>query len=141
MREMPDVMKLRVGLVGLGRRLATAARPALRMLADRFEVRAVCDQVAHRAEQAAAEFDAAAVDGFRMLARREDIDAVLMLAPQWYGAAADPGGLRFGQGRLLRRRPGSRLGGGRSWSSSGSRRRASPSWPSSPAATPRPRCG
>jgi predicted dehydrogenase len=55
-------------------------------LADRFEVRAVCDQVGHRAAQAAAEFEAAAVDGYRELVRREDIDAVLMLAVQWYGA-------------------------------------------------------
>ena len=59
---------------------------ALRALADRFEVRAVCDQVRHRAEQAAAEFHAEAVDGYHVLARREDIDAVLVLSPQWYGA-------------------------------------------------------
>ena len=56
------------------------------MLADRFEVRAVCDQVAHRAQQAAAEFNAAAVDGYRALAHREDLDAVVILSLQWYGA-------------------------------------------------------
>jgi len=56
------------------------------MLADRFEVRAVCDQVRHRAEQAAEEFQAAAVDGYRVLAAREDVDAVMVLSPQWYGA-------------------------------------------------------
>jgi predicted dehydrogenase len=55
------------------------------MLSDRFEVRAVCDQIALRAEQAAREWNAEAVDGFRALARRSDIDAVLMLSPQWYG--------------------------------------------------------
>jgi predicted dehydrogenase len=55
-------------------------------MADRFEVRAVCDQVAQRAEQAAEEFHADAVDGYRMLAQREDIDAVMVLSPQWYGA-------------------------------------------------------
>jgi predicted dehydrogenase len=60
-------------------------RPALRTLSDRFEVRAVCDQIALRAEQAAREWNAEPVDGFRALARRSDIDAVLMLAPQWYG--------------------------------------------------------
>jgi predicted dehydrogenase len=79
-------MKLRVGLIGLGDAWHQRHAPALRALADRFEVRAVCEQVAHRAEQAAAEFDAAAVDGYRVLMRREDIDAVLVLAPQWYGA-------------------------------------------------------
>ena len=79
-------MKLRVGLVGLGEVWHQRHAPALRMLADRFEVRAVCDQVGHRAHQAAQEFGAAAIDGFRVLSRREDLDAVLILSPQWYGA-------------------------------------------------------
>ena len=79
-------MKLRVGLVGLGDVWYQRHAPALRALADRFEVRAVCEQVGHRADQAAAEFSAAAVDGYRALARREDIDAILILSPQWYGA-------------------------------------------------------
>lgn len=78
-------MKLRVGLIGLGNNWETRHRPALRSLSDRFEVRAVCDQVALRAEQAAREWNAAACDGFRALTQRSDIDAVLMLAPQWYG--------------------------------------------------------
>ena len=89
-------MKLRVGLVGLGDAWEQRHRPALRALADQYEVRAVCEQVGHRAKQAAAEFGVSAVDGFRALTTREDIDAVLMLAPQWYGslpilAACDSG--------------------------------------------------
>jgi len=89
-------MKVRVGLVGLGNNWEVRHRAALRSLNDRFEVRAVFDQVAMRAEQAAREFNAKQVDGFRALARRDDIDAVLMLAPQWYGclpilAACDAG--------------------------------------------------
>ena len=79
-------MRLRVGLVGLGDAWQQRHAPALRALADYFEVRAVCAQVGHRAEQAAAEFSAAAVDGYRVLAGREDLDAVLILSPQWYGA-------------------------------------------------------
>ncbi len=79
-------MRLRVGLVGLGDAWRQWHAPALRALADRMEVRAVCEQVAHLAEQAAAEFDAEAVDGYHALARREDIDAILILSPQWYGA-------------------------------------------------------
>ena len=79
-------MKLRVGLVGLGDVWQMRYATALRALADRFEVRAICDQVSHRAEQAAAEFDAEPIDGYHALARREDIDAVLVLSPQWYGA-------------------------------------------------------
>ena len=79
-------MKLRVGLIGLGDAWQQRHAPALRAMADRFELRAVCEQVQHLAEQAAAEFSAAAVDGYRALTRREDVDAVLILSPQWYGA-------------------------------------------------------
>lgn len=79
-------MKLRVGLVGLGTGWESRHRPALRALSDRFEVKAICDQIAVRAEQAAKEWNAQAVDGFRSLAQRDDIDAVLILAPQWFGA-------------------------------------------------------
>ena len=79
-------MKLRVGLIGLGDAWEQRYRAALRSLTDRFEVRAVYDQIGQRAQQAASEFNAAPVDGFRDLTAREDIDAVLMLAPQWYGA-------------------------------------------------------
>src|SRR5688572_32002689 len=81
-----SLMKLRVGVVGLGKAWETRHRPALRALSDRFEVRAICDQVAHRADTAAREFGACAVDGFRALAARNDVDVILMLAPQWYGA-------------------------------------------------------
>lgn len=89
-------MKLRVGLVGLGSDWETRHRPALRTLSDRFEVRAVYEQVGLRAEQAAREFNAVAVNGYRALACRDDVDAVLVLARQWYGtlpilAACDAG--------------------------------------------------
>ena len=89
-------MKLRVGLVGLGQNWEQRHRPALRALGDRFEVTAVCEQIAMRAEHAARDFGAQAIDGFRALAQRPDVDAVLMLAPQWYGylpilAACDAG--------------------------------------------------
>jgi predicted dehydrogenase len=89
-------MKLRVGLIGLGRAWENRHRPALRALADRYEVRAICEQVALRAHHAALEFDADPVDGFQALSRRSDVDAILMLSPQWYGplpilAACDAG--------------------------------------------------
>jgi len=79
-------MRLRIGVVGLGDAWQKRHGPALRALADLFELRAVCDQVAHRARQVAAEFGAAALDGFRVLLQREDVDAVLVLGSQWYGA-------------------------------------------------------
>ncbi len=79
-------MKLRVGLVGLGNAWDKRHRPALRALGDRFEVRAVCEAVGRKAELAASEFAAAVVDGFQVLVRREDVDAVLILSPGWYGS-------------------------------------------------------
>ena len=67
-------MKLRVGLVGLGPFWESRHRPALRALSDRFEVRAICCQVARHGQQAAKEFGAACVDGYQSLAQRQDID-------------------------------------------------------------------
>ncbi|MBP86385.1 MAG: dehydrogenase [Planctomycetaceae bacterium] len=79
-------MKLRVGVVGLGNAWETRHRLALLSLSDRFEVRAVCCDVAQRAELVAREFGASAVDGYQAMAACPEIDAVLMLAPGWYGA-------------------------------------------------------
>lgn len=78
-------MKLRVGLVGLGDQWKSRHRPALMALSDRFEVRAICCEVAERSRQVAKEFDAIPMDGFRAIVEREDIDAVLALSPDWYG--------------------------------------------------------
>lgn len=78
-------MKLRIGLVGLGSHWDTRHKPALRALSTRFEIRAVFDQVSHRAKRAADEFGACAVEGYRSLICRPDIDAVLVLDRQWNG--------------------------------------------------------
>jgi len=79
-------MKLRVGVVGVGPAWESRHLPALRALSDRFEVRAVCDPVQHRAEQVARQFDASVHDGFRLLSSREDIDSILQLSARFYGA-------------------------------------------------------
>lgn len=89
-------MKLQVGLVGIGDDWNARRRPALLALGDRFEVRAVCTEVAVRGEQAARDVGAQPVDGFRAMAARADIDALLVLARQWYDplpilAACDAG--------------------------------------------------
>jgi predicted dehydrogenase len=89
-------MKLRVGIVCVSDAWENRHRPALRALADRYEVRAVCAEVKQRAEQIAHEFRAVSVDGFRALAARPDIDAILVLGSGFYGplplfAACDAG--------------------------------------------------
>lgn len=78
-------MKLRVGIVGISDAWETRHRPALRALADRFDVRAVCLEVGQRAEQIAREFQATPVDGFRALAARPDLDAILVLGSSFFG--------------------------------------------------------
>lgn len=98
-------MKLRVGVVGIGDAWDSRHRPALRALSDRFEVRAVTSEVSARSERAAREFNAVATDGFRTLVTRPDIDAVLALAPEWYGslpifAACDAGKAVFSAAEL-----------------------------------------
>src|SRR3954452_22001538 len=79
-------MKLRVGVVGLGQAWETRHAPALRALADRFEVRAFCDPVAHRAAEVAHRWPARTCDGFRALASSGDMDAILLPSARWYAA-------------------------------------------------------
>ena len=78
-------MKLRVGLIGLGDQWQARHRPALMALSDRFDVHAICCEVAEKSIQVAKEFDAIPMDGFRAMVERDDIDAVLVLSPDWYG--------------------------------------------------------
>lgn len=98
-------MKLRIGLIGLGDAWQTRHRPALRMLHDRFDVRAVFSSVAKLAENSAGEFQADAVDGYRALVSRCDIDAVMVLQKTWLGwlpmlAASDAGKAIYWAGDL-----------------------------------------
>jgi predicted dehydrogenase len=78
-------MKLRIGLIGLGDLWQTRYRPALRMLDDRFDVRAVFSTISKLAESTASEFEADPVDGYHALLGRCDIDAVLILKQCWLG--------------------------------------------------------
>lgn len=98
-------MKLRIGLIGLGDAWQTRHRPALRMLHDRFDVRAVFNTVGKLAENSAKEFQADAVDGYRALVSRCDIDAVMILQRSWLGwlpmlAACDAGKAIYWAGDL-----------------------------------------
>jgi predicted dehydrogenase len=75
--------RLRVGVIGLGRRWgryrrALTARGSVR-------VRAVCDSSVAHAERQAAELGCQAAGGVMELVERADIDAVLVLDPGWQG--------------------------------------------------------
>ena len=76
---MPGIMKLRIGLIGLGKDWQTRHLLALSLLQDRFEVRAVYSSVSLFADQVARELPAERVDGYRDLVEREDVDAIMML--------------------------------------------------------------
>lgn len=80
-------MKLRLALIGQGNEWQTRHSPALRMMQDRFEVRAVYHSVSALAEPMAREFRAEAMEGYRRMLGRDDIDAVMILESDWYGAA------------------------------------------------------
>ncbi|WP_435006273.1 Gfo/Idh/MocA family protein [Tundrisphaera lichenicola] len=77
--------RLKVGVVGLGRLWEARHKPALAKLKDRFQVTAVYDQVARRAELESVQFGCTAVDGLIELFERPDVEAIYLLTPQWFG--------------------------------------------------------
>ncbi len=79
-------MKLRIGLVGQSRDWKSLYYPLLLQMRDRFEVRSVYNSVSALADQVAHQMDAKKEDSFRAMALRPDLDAILMLESDWYGA-------------------------------------------------------
>src|SRR5687767_9177731 len=75
--------RLRVGVIGLGRRWQTRYRPALAALRDRFTVTAVTDPCARRAAAVARRLGCTAAPGVLSLLEGE-LDAVLLLGRPWY---------------------------------------------------------
>jgi predicted dehydrogenase len=76
---------LRMGIIGLGRCWQRRYQPALRAMRDRYEIRAVFDPVFQYAEHAAQQLECEAVAGLVALLERDDLDAVLLADPQWFG--------------------------------------------------------
>jgi predicted dehydrogenase len=78
-------VRLRVGVIGLGRLWETRHKPSLARLADRFQVTAVYDQVFRRAEIEASQLQCAACEGLSALVERPDVDVIYLLSRQWFG--------------------------------------------------------
>lgn len=78
-------LRLRVGVIGLGRLWETRHKPSLTRLVDRFRVTAVYDQVYRRAEIEAAHLGCAACEGLTALVERPDVDVIYLLSRQWFG--------------------------------------------------------
>jgi len=76
--------RLRVGVIGLGRRWQRYL-PALSGLRRHMEVSGVCDQVARLAERTAQRIGCSHAAGPVDLLERDDVNAVLLLDPQWFG--------------------------------------------------------
>jgi predicted dehydrogenase len=81
-------VRLRVGVIGLGRLWEARHKPALMRLGDRFRVAAVYDQVARRAEIEANAIGCHAAAGIHALIERSDVDVIYLLSPQWFGMHA-----------------------------------------------------
>jgi predicted dehydrogenase len=78
-------VRLRVGVIGLGRLWETRHKPSLARLADRFRVTAVYDQVYRRAEIEATQIGCAACEGLAAIIDRPDVDVIYLLSRQWFG--------------------------------------------------------
>ena len=75
--------RLRVGIIGLGRRWRRQYEPALAALPDLFEIAAVYDQVPRRTTIEAGRLHCGAAGGASELIERDDVEAVLLLDLGW----------------------------------------------------------
>lgn len=89
--------RLKVGVVGLGRRWRAHYRPALHALRDRFRVRAVCDPKFRRAREEARVLGCAAFAGPVALFESQPLDAVLLLDTGWHRLWPLEAACRFGR--------------------------------------------
>lgn len=78
--------RLGLGIVGLGRLWEARHKPSIARLSDRFRVVAVHDQVSWRAAAEAEELGCSHARGLTELVERPDVDALYLLAPQWFGS-------------------------------------------------------
>src|SRR3984893_1437920 len=78
-------VRLRVGVIGVGRLWEPRHKPSLARLEDRFRITAVYDQVYRRAEIEAAQIGCAACEGLSALVERPDVDVIYLLSRQWFG--------------------------------------------------------
>ena len=90
-------VRLRVGVIGLGRLWETRHKPSLARLQDRFRITAVYDQVYRRAEIEAAQLGCAACEGLAALVERPDVDVDLPVVAPVVRASSRAPGLRGGK--------------------------------------------
>jgi predicted dehydrogenase len=96
-------VRIRTGVVGLGDSWERRHKPALLRMSDKFEIRAVFDEVSYRGRTQATELECDAADGFTCLIERDDIDAVYVLGGSWLGLEPVHAACRAGKAVFLDR--------------------------------------
>jgi predicted dehydrogenase len=76
---------IRVGVIGLGRQWQRRYQTALRGMPTQMVVGALYDQVYQRAEQESRRLSVPAAPSINDLLERDDVDALLLADPQWFG--------------------------------------------------------
>ena len=92
-------VRLRVGVIGLGRLWETRHKPSLARLQDRFRITAIYDQVYRRAEIEAAQIGCAACEGLSALSSDPTWTSIYLLSRQWFGL--HPIGLACAAGKAV----------------------------------------
>lgn len=93
---------MRVGIVGCGEATQALHLPALRFLADRFRVTAVCDARRHVVESIARRWDVPTwCTASECLVRRDDVDAVLVANPHVFHAETATAAIAEGKHVLI----------------------------------------
>jgi predicted dehydrogenase len=75
---------LSVGVIGLGPLWHKRYRPALLALPGLYRIAALCDQIEHQAAREARHLDCLSTAGPTELLEIDEVEAVLLLDPQWY---------------------------------------------------------
>jgi predicted dehydrogenase len=88
--------KIRIGILGCAKIARRSMIPAIRQLADDFELVAVASRDVAKALELAAEFDCEAIVGYEQMIERRDIDALYVPLPtglhaEWIGKAIAAG--------------------------------------------------
>lgn len=82
---MDDTQPVRLGIIGLGKLWETRHRPSLERMRDKFRVVAVHDQVLERGRRTASLIRCECAESLTSLMEHPSVEAVCLLAPQWFG--------------------------------------------------------
>jgi predicted dehydrogenase len=88
---------LGVGVIGLGRRWQRRYKPALLALRQMFRIQVVYDAIQQQATREAGSLGCEAAPGINTVLERDDVEALLLLDPQWFRLWPIEQACRFGK--------------------------------------------